>query len=530
MSKAQKFTIRIDSILGGHSPSRYFAAPDQFLASAGIDPSHPADSTDSRSGGILTPTAMKSVSTTVTAAIHWLTFSYSQPAANTLYAYASDGSVYTVGASMTGLSDGGSMSGSKGNGAAYYDNYMYFAKDTTVARYGPLNGTPLFNGDYWVTTLGKTALSSDTISYPIGSMNPVFRFGNHYMHRHSDGKLYFADIVDNQAVIHVISTTKTTVEGDTNDNSTYARLTIGRKLGISAIGSYGNQLVIGLYEGSGAGKYPARIAFWDTTSDKINQITLNEFPDPLITSFQNVNGELFIISGNPDNNGFRLSRFIGGYSVEELFFSKDSSLPLQGATGVAGSSLLFGSVIAEPEELLSVYSYNLQQPQLGNGIFNIASAAWTPVGTYQNVTAIAVSEAELRQPIIAWLDNPTFGVDYLNSDANDFGHNTCVWWSQVYRIGRPFKITKIRIPLANAISNGVIITPKIYTDNDGTTFTLQTINNTNYSGKRSVVFKSSSSGETITGQNDFHLELRWTGNVKMSVSLPIIIEYELIDE
>lgn len=308
------YQIRINSILGGHSALSHFSGDNQFLSSLGINPARPiSDSTSSylsaQGSGILRPVSITSIGTTV-ANIMWIE---SNPKDIYIYAYGYNGSVYTIqGASMglTALSDGDSMIGSHGNGQAYYDNYMYFSKDTTIARYGPLDGisgAPSFNGDYWVTTLSKTALSD----YVLPAINVFGSTGvnmpNHVMHRHSNGKLYFADIVGGQGVLHCISTKKTTYEGDTDDGSTYLALEFGYGLYVTALESYGSNLVIALYEGSTPnasydnpaytrGKR-AKLAFWDTTSENFNQITWVEFPDTLITALKNVDGVLYIASG-----------------------------------------------------------------------------------------------------------------------------------------------------------------------------------------------------------------------------------------
>lgn len=99
--------------------------------------------------------------------------------------------------------------------------------------------------------------------------------------------------------------------------------------------------------------------------------------------------------------------------------------------------------------------------------------------------------------------------------------------SQVYKIGQPFKITKIRIVLTQAIAANMIITPTIYTDDGGgTSYTLTTINNTNYSGKKNIVIKP----DGLTGEHNFWLELKWSGSELCVVGLPITIEYELLDD
>src|SRR3990167_2051873 len=239
--------IKIESILGGHAPSTHFAGKDQFRASLGIDPRQGiADSGIYASfpSGLLKPVGVTNLGTTV-ASIKW--FVNEPKGTGAVYAYASTGSVYTLDANgaIGELSDGGNEAGTgSGNGAGYYDNYVYFAKNTTIARYGPLNGVATLNGDYWGTTLAKTALVHTTYTnQDIGLVYP-----NHILHRHSDGRLYIADVVDNKGTIHYIATTKATVEGDTDNSSTYNKVQVGYGLWPTALETYGSDLAIALVE------------------------------------------------------------------------------------------------------------------------------------------------------------------------------------------------------------------------------------------------------------------------------------------
>jgi hypothetical protein len=538
MKEGNKFTIRIESILGGHAPSTHFAAPDQFRASFAIDPSLPVDNGDglfsSIASGLLRPQGSNAGSTT-TASIMWIIDNPKtdiSAAVGQSYAYASDGSTYTVSGSggLSALSDGGSMSNASGNGATYYDNYIYFAKDTTVARYGPLSGTPGFDGDYWVTTLGKVALGNT--GYPsdpwVGET-----YSNHVMHRHSDGKLYIADVVDNQGVIHVISTKKTTVEGDTDNGSTYQKLTFGYGLYPIAIESYGSDLAIALIETHSGSQFPTargKVAFWDTTSQNAKTITWVEYPDGLLTALRNVNGILYVFSGSGDDFGFRVVRFIGGYSYEEVAFCEMGFSPHQGAVTGKGNNVVFGSSNTVPDDQGStacVWSLNLHRSGLGYGLFNIAR----PGHIFSNyaatgVTAIAYEEGNFNQ--VGLHVGTDIGVDRVFQSTLEAEP---IWWSQTFRIGQPFKITKIRIPTLESASSSVKqIVPKLYFDNGAKHKTLQTLD---YSDKRLHTIRP----DGAVGETDFFLELKWSGKTTLgtpggtwTVGLPITVEYELIDD
>ena len=428
------------------------------------------------------------------------------------------------------------MTGGVGNGAAYYDNYVYFSKNTTIARYGPLNGTKGFNGDYWAGTLSLTQLTNLTGTYPRETNNTV-EFPTHILHRHSDGRLYIADVVDNQGTLHYIKTTKTTVEGDTNDGSTYNILQFGYGLKPIAMESYGDQLVIALWEGPRGNTQGqrAKLVFWDTVSTRINQILWVEFPDSLISALKNINGTLYIISGRDLQTGFRVSRYIGGYSVEEVAYMdrRNVSLPLPcGVDGNANRLIFAASTDFSNDDpniqVASIYSLGLQK-HISDGVFNVMSCT-------QSVYSIGYSTRLLPGTIgadtmvLGWSDGSVHGMD---TQTGNYTANRSLapqfWLSQYYRIGQPFKVTKLRIPVDRAISTNHSFTIKVIVD-DSTTYTLTSASSTNDNGKFNVVRRSDSSGNPILGQNNFYLQLGWTGSSLIGVTFPITIEYELIDD
>ena len=541
-------TIKIESILGGHSPMTHFGRADQFRSSLGIDPGMPIDDSVSVLGGLpsglLRPVAVSGSGTTVAAPM-WLIGT--PKVATLIYVYDYAGSVYTVpsnSTTITGLTDLNDAGTATGNGAAYYDNYVYFARDTTIARYGPLDGSAAFIDDYWVGTLGKTALVNTT--YPT-DLQFSLKLPNHYLHRHSDGKLYIADVVDNKGTIHYIATSKATVEGDTDNGSTYNKVQVGYGLWPTCIESYGSDLAVAFTEivvtANEVRATRAKVAFWDTTSQNVNKITWVEFPDEIITAMKNVNGVLYLTSGNQGSKGFRLSRFVGGYTFEQVAFISHAISPFPGAIDGESNRLVFGAYSNVPETGGSIYSYGLGGLSV-QGTFNILSARGYDgdnsitaqsclISALKNLTSASVlGENNFIMGTSRGVASSYHGI-VLPSSFGSTGYDNApsVFWSQLFRIGQPFKIKKIRIPLAQAIATNMIVTPKIYTDDGaGTTYTLTAINNTNDPGAFNAVRRSGSSGETMTGKHNFWLELRWTGSVLCVVGLPITIEYELIDD
>lgn len=530
----QPFTIRIETILGGMAQTSHFSGSGQFRASLGIDPAQPIDDSDTVystvASGLIRPTASeKFSSTTIAAAPLWIK---TNPKDANVYVYDARGSAYTIDATLTtvtALSDAGHLTSSLGNGAEYYDNYMYFAKNTDIARYGPLNGTASFNGTYWTSTLGKTALVNTT--YPTTFKNNI-AIPNHCMCRHSDGILYFGDVVGNQGYLHTISTTKTTVEGDTNNSSTYQKVAFGYGLWPTAIESYNSDIATALFEGSNTGlrQKHAKIAFWDTTSTNFNKITWVEFPDAIITAMKNVNGVLYVVSGNYKTRGFRVTRFLGGYSFEEVYYSETGEPCLQGAIDALLNRVVFGSHTTVPESGGCVYGVGLQKSSLGTGLFNVMRA--TGVTGSTNVTAVCFADASslgFYTPIIGWTeagDGTSFGSHGLDKQGTSYSAAPPVFWSSLQRIGQRFKITKIHYPLAQVLAANMTLIPKLYFDDGQTSKTLTTINSTNYPSKTHVIQNI----EGATGENNFWLELRWSGSALLTVGLPIIIEGETYNE
>lgn len=505
------FTIR--TILGGWSPTEQFGEEGQFRASLAIDPDFPASETGKRTSGLLRPTAMEDFSSTaLTDAAKWL---MTNPKTTNTYAYLANGVILSYDSNLANETAVGTPTNGNGSGAAYYDNYLYFTTTTDVARYGPLNGSPSLTNSYWTSTLSKTALANTTYPTVRGEVLP-----NHVMHRHTDGKLYFTDVVGNQGVLHYIKTTKTTVEGDTDDTSTYNALDFPYGYYPTAIESYGTELAVAVIEGTDTGveQGNAKLSFWDTTSSSYQKITDVEFPDPLITALKNVNGVLYVFSGSAAG-GVRVSRFIGGYSFEEVAYLEEGTPPMQGAVDHILNRIYFGTYVTEPASAACVFAIGSKRARLGRGIQNVLKTV--SAGATQNVTALKLVQQNgfiKPAPIVAWRDDSNNGIDKLSTT-----YGTSVWQSEVVPVGRPFRVMKLQLPLAQAMAANMTLTAKIVVDNGTTTHTLRTINNTNFPNSEKNILLYD---DGIRGKHDFYLELTWSGSALCTVSLPISIELE----
>lgn len=515
--KNNSFTIRIESILGGQSAYENFAGAEQFKSSYGIDPDESISNNLISASGYIAPTTMLEFGT-LASEPRWI---IPNPKDAFAYVYDSLGSVYTsdIGPTLTGLSDLNDGGIARGNGAAYYDNYIYFARATTIARYGPLNGSPSFTDDYWVTTLGKTALSNTT--YPqIGLGN--YTIPNHVLYRHK-GRLYITDVVGNQGVLHYIQTTKTTVEGDTDNGSTYNAVDFPYGFWPTAIAGYGDALAVALYEGSNdttIRQTVAKLAFWDTVNpNTYDSITETEFPDPIITALKNSNGVLYAFSGEPNTGyGVRITRFVGGLSFEQVAYLDYAGLPLAGAVDAILNKIVFGSNTTEPLTGGCVFAIGSKKSPVSNNIFNILS--------YSGATVTALK--------YAWQNgandvSPLIGGSALTLGTKKNGtvHNA-VFRTGTFRIGRPFKLTKIRTLLATNIANSTSVIPQVYTDEQNVVTTLNAINLANYPNTtKNVIHKP----DGLTGNHSFFLEYLWGGPANKTIlALPITIEGEFLED
>jgi hypothetical protein len=524
--------IKIDNILGGQAPTTHFGTASQFRASLGIDPAQPLDDADTVystiGSGLLRPAASEKFSgSTIAAAPLWIK---TNPKDSLIYVLDARGSAYTIDATITtvtALNDAGELSSGLGNGSEYYDNYMYWAKNTDIARYGPLNGAPTFNGTYLTGTRATTAMVNT--AYPTTFKNNI-QLPNHVMHRHSDGVLYFADVVDNQGYVRTIVTSKTTVEGDTV--KTADSLLFGYGLWPTSIESYGADLSVSLIEVSSTGllQTRAKMAFWDTSSTRFNKITWVEFPDSLITAQKNVNGVLYVVSGNFHTKGFRVVKFIGGYSFQEVYYSETGEPCLQGGIDALLNRVVFGNHTTVPESDGCLYGLGLEKGSLSSGSFNLMRATGGDSST--SVTAVCFADATqmgFAVPIIGWTkagEGSTGATHGLDKQGTAYNNAPSVFWGPMIRVGQRFKVTKVTIPLAQAMAANMIITPKLYFD-DGTAshdFNGVVINNTAYPGKKDIVLRPTGA----TGGHNFWLELRWTGSALCVVNLPIIIDFDLI--
>lgn len=512
--------ITIDAMLGGQSPSQHLGGKTTFNTSIAIDPDFADVGSGIKTSASIYPVVYTKFSGSEIDGDPY--FIITNPKDSNSYVYTNAGKLHGFDSSLSML--GGSFpitqTGGAGNGAAYYNNYIYLAEGTDITRYGPLNNSPSETENVWTgSTLGSQSALTDT-TYPSirGAEIP-----NHPMHVHVDNVLYFGDVVNGQGVIHRIVTKKTTDEGDTDNNSAFNVLDLPFGFLPTALESYGTDLVILAIQTTNAtiNQGQAMLFFWDTIAESFyRQVPV---ADPLGTALKNHNGVLYVWSGNAQN-GCRLSAYVGGEQLQDLVYMEEGAPPMSGAVDALGNRVIWGGYVTYPEAAACVFAYGSKSPQLGKSLMNVARA--TSSGDNQNVTAVKfVQQDSNKQPkmIIGWGDDSAMGLDKFSASATI----DAFYRSDLFDIGKEFSIKRVEFSLQKAVAANMTITPKIYLDDLSSNVSLTTINNTNYpNGEKKIVLEPHG---TAYGDNNFLLELNFSGTSALPVNFPIRIIVDIND-
>jgi len=536
--------LKIDSILGGHSATQYVTQQGQFLQSIGIDPDLPiSDSVGDRlASGMIRPSGYaKFSSSNITSDVVAI---ITTPKTALIYVVQSNGKLVSYDSAFGTETLLGTCAGNNCSGAFYYDNYIYMtgtgASKNDVSRWGALDGTAALTDAVWTgSTLGsQTALVNTT--YPSYRGSGVIP--NHYGFVHVDGNAYFLDFDSTSStatrrgrgLVHKISTKYTSAQGDTNNNSAYNVLDLPPDYMPTCGCSYGNDIVIGAIQTNNStltqGK--ACLFFWDTVSSSFYNVV--ELPDSLVTALSMNNGVLHVFTGSVSNgtdvsNGYRVSVYVGGQSLKQLYYSDVGAPPLQGAVESMGNRVSWGTftqvrttTAASPTYHAVVMSMNSKNAAVPNGVQCIARATATADATNGFVTAIkCVQQSSFSYPkyAIAWKGaSSTYGID---SQSTTYG--TAVFRSQKFPINHKGALKSIRLNFATPIAANITITPKIFTDDFSSSTTLTVINNTNFpNSERSVLLS-----QEVAFDHNFVIELAWSGTALCPVLVPIELEVEV---
>ena len=524
-------TITIKSILDGHSTTQYVGREGSFNSSVGIDPDL-AIGSQIKTSGMIVPTRYEKFSgTEIDGSPNWIvtqiktanSFVYTD--AGKLHSFNSSLAMRTTDEASTAFPI--TLTGGAGNGAAYYNNFIYLAEATDVSQYGGMDqGASIAKTEnVWTGAKFGLAALTNTI-YP--SIRGI-KIPNHPMHAHGDNALYFGDVVIGQGVLHKIKTTKTgVVEGSLDDESGFNVLDLPFGFYPTDIESWGTDLIVATIQTTSAiiNQGKAALFIWDTVDTDSFYRGPIYLPDPLVTALLNINGIVYIWSGN-SVNGVRLSRYLGGDSLEEIVYIEEGVPPFAGAVDALGSRIVWGGYTTYPVTSASVLAYGSKREDLPKGINNILKT--TSAGANPMTSCLKYVQQDSNvQPklVVGWDDDSAKGLDKLSTSAT----YSSVFRSKLFNIGSKFEIEEIRIPLGAAVAANMTITPKLYFDDLSSNISLTTINSTNYSGsERKIIFKNPDL-KTARGENNFLLELSFTGTVQLPVTLPIKITVNTFDD
>jgi hypothetical protein len=514
----------IDSIAGGFSETQYSdSTKATYYNAVGIDPDFAIANYNKTSGAIIPVSYQKFSGAGLTGKALWM---ITNPKDQNTYVYCSNGKILRYDLNLANETLIGTPTSGAGNGAAYYNNYLYFATPTDVSRYGPLNGAPTLVNTFWTSTLSKTALTNTTYPQIAGTTIP-----NHPMHVHYDNFLYFGDFINGQGYIHKIRTLKGTAEGDTDNGSAYGAMLLPFGFMPTDIESYDQDVIITAVQTTSSSVMQGRAAvfLWTPTQTTFYRGPVY-LPDPMATAMLSDNGVTYIFSGNAvSGGGLRVTSYNGGLIFTQEIYQEEGCPPLAGAVAPLGNRICWGGFTVNPEVSASVfaYGYKKQTTSTTGALHNIIMT--TSVGSSPNVTALANAQQSSNNTnrfIVAWADNSATGIDQLSSSV--YAYNS-YWLSDIFQIGVAFFIKQIRIPLAASVTAGMSCTPVIYLDDNSSQISLTAINSTNFpNGQKKILYKLPDSNlAKCQGTNNFQIAFDWNGGM---VATPIVFPIEIIIE
>jgi hypothetical protein len=535
---SKKLEIKINSVLNGWKVGEFESVEGQFNFSRGIDPDLSYGSSSPKPTGAITPTAYAPFSgaevNSYPVAI------ITTPKTALVYAVLANGKLISYNQTLALASENhiGTVAGDVAHGAFYYNNYIYItgtgAGQDDVSRYGPLDGTAALTDNVWKgATLGtQTGLANP----PYPEVDSV-RYPKHWGHVHSDNTAYFFDFVDGQGRIHAIKTTKGTAEGDTDDGSAYDVLDLPFGYKPTDIESYGKDLIISAIQIHESGTIlvsgaPA-LFLWDTTDEDsfYRQIDLPELRE--ITALQNKGGRIYVFGGNTSGQGYTVGVYDGAFGLEHTEFFPDGHPPLASAVAVFGNRISWGSKAAGALAGATpmVISMGYKNPKWNGRAIHSPAA---PTGDQTTISALAyVQKTSGQTPryVIGSRGDTFQRLSTLNTGGTQ---NSAIEFGE-FVIGQPFKVTKIRILLDGSVSSGVNFQPLLLFDNLASVYALRDVDNSNYPGKRRIVWKRPEldevkGGISAQGSHSFRLIFNYSGNILRSILLPITIELELLDD
>lgn len=323
--------------------------------------------------------AMSKVSSTnVTGLVKWFTH-YDKAGTITYYAIDDGGKIYSSASNWTSLQTTANCSG---QGLAVFNNYLYYAQNAQLGRYGDLSGSPSFTDNYQV-------LNSDTLWHPLKVFLNKLCVGN--------------------------GRTLATLDDTATWTSAAITLPIGWK--IKCLEVKGDFLYIGAWKGTNITDFEEGAIFaWDGTSTTWNSVEfINESG---VNAMLNYNDTLFIWAGTRGNiyqyaNGifYKIKKvpFIGYGKTSEVYpgaVASFNGFPHFGGAGSTTSTTMYNGV----------YTWGQAEknyPMVLNYDYPIST------GTLRGSTLAigAIYAASPTKLYVGWKDGSTYGIDLINQST-----------------------------------------------------------------------------------------------------------------
>ena len=373
----------------------------------------------------------KASSTNVTGLVKWFVQN-----GTTYYAYADDGKIHSDATSWTSLR---TVASSSGQGLEVFNDYLYYAQNAQLGRYGALSGAPAFTDNY-------QTLDSDLLFHPC----KVF------LNKLCVGHLRKIGTLDSSSVWTDAAIT----------------LPIGWK--IKSLEVRGDFLYIGAWKGTAITDYEVGALFtWDGTSTTWNSVEfINESG---VNALFNQNDTLYCAAGTRGN----LYQVVGGNLV------KIKRIPLVGATSTAEiypgamtgfNGLLHVGVAGSTTSTTlyqGVYSWGQVEKNYPNVLnFDYPISTGTVTGTGLQIGAVyAASPTKLY---VGWKDGADEGIDLISTSTKQ---STVILETLIFDGNVPYKKKTFRdIKLiCKPLVSGESIVVKYDADRTGSFTTLATL-------------------------------------------------------
>jgi hypothetical protein len=116
----------------------------------------------------------------------------------------------------------------------------------------------------------------------------------------------------------------------------------------------------------------------------------------------------------------------------------------------------------------------------------------------------------------------------LFKKSNTYGF--ALWRTKLYKIGMPFEVMQITIPIVSDFVAGFSIIPKLYFDDGSRSVAGTIINLNNYANTNKLVTLTGKNfGNQVHGESNFFLEFQIVGSALSVIGLPIEIQLDVHD-